>query len=105
MFVDAHLKPLHTEAFIQLYDEAFRNFGGATEKCVYDRTRMMVINEQYQELILNQRFYQYATKAGYRFHACEGYDPEHKGKVEARVKYVEQDALYRETFDSETALS
>jgi len=104
MYVGARLQPLDTEAFIQLHDEAFRYFGGVTEECVYDQTKMVVISEQYRELTLNQRFHQYATTAGYRIHACEGYDPESKGKVEAGVKYVKQDALYGETFDSETDL-
>lgn len=58
----------------------------------------MVINEQYRELTLNQRFHEYATTAGFRIHACEGYDPESKGKVEACVKYVKQDCLYGEVF-------
>ena len=104
MYVGARLQPLDTEAFIQLHDEAFRYFGGVTEECVYDQTKMVVISEQYRELTLNQRFHQYATTAGYRIHACEGYDPESKGKVEAGVKYVKQDALYGETFESEAAL-
>lgn len=104
MYVGARLRPLDTDAFIQLHDEAFRYFGGVTEECVYDQTKMVVISEQYRELTLNQRFHQYATIAGYRIHACEGYDPESKGKVEAGVKYVKQDALYGEQFESETAL-
>ena len=53
---------------------------------------------------MNQRFHQCATIAGHRIHACEGYDPESKGKVEAGVKYVKQDTLHGETFDNETAL-
>src|SRR5690606_3113039 len=68
------------------------------EECVYDQTKLVVINEQYRELILNQRFHEYATTAGFRTHACEGYDPESKGKVEAGVKYVKQDCLYGEVF-------
>lgn len=104
MYVGVRFHPLDTEAFIQLHDEAFRYFGGVTEECVYDQTKMVVISEQYRELTLNQRFHHYATTAGYRIHACEGYDPESKGKVEAGVKYVKQDALYGECFESETAL-
>ena len=42
--------------------------------------------------------------AGFRIHACEGYDPESKGKVEAGVKYVKQDGLYGEEFASEQDL-
>ncbi|MBT2772742.1 transposase [Halomonas sp. ISL-60] len=104
MYVGARLKPLDTDAFIQLHDEAFRYFGGMAEECVYDQTKMVVISEQYRELTLNQRFHQYATTVGYRIHAREGYDPESKGKVEAGVKYVKQDAFYGECFESEAAM-
>jgi transposase len=104
MYVGLSFQPLDTEAFIQLHDEAFRYFGGVTEECVYDQTKLVVIDEQYRELTLNQRFHQYATSAGYRIYACEGYDPESKGKVEAGVKYVKQDALYGECFADEAAV-
>jgi transposase len=100
MYVGLSFRPLDTQTFIQLHDEAFRYFGGVPEECVYDQTKLVVIEEQYRELKLNQRFHQYATAAGFRIHACEGYDPESKGKVEAGVKYVKQDCLYGETFTS-----
>ena len=104
MYVGLSFRPLDTEIFIQLHDEAFRYFGGVTEECVYDQTKLVVIDERYRELTLNQRFHQYATTAGYRIHACEGYDPQSKGKVEAGVKYVKQDCLYGERFASEAAV-
>ena len=75
-----------------------------TEECVYDQTKLVVLHEQYRELRLNQRFAQYATTANFRIRACEGFDPESKGKVEAGVKYVKQDCLYGEVFSSETQL-
>lgn len=98
MYVGLAFRPLDTQTFIQLHDEALRYFGGLPEECVYDQTKLVVINEQYRELTLNQRFHEYATTAGFRIHACEGYDPESKGKVEAGVKYVKQDCLYGEVF-------
>ncbi|AWB35851.1 IS21 family transposase [Orrella marina] len=98
MYVGVVFRPLDTQLFIQLHDEAMRYFGGLPQECVYDQTKLVVINEQYRELTLNQRFHAYATTAGFRIHACEGYDPESKGKVEAGVKYVKQDCLYGEVF-------
>ena len=91
MYVGLSFSPIDTQTFIQLHDEAFRYFGGVPEECVYDQTKLVVISEQYRELTVNQRFNEYATAAGIRIHACEGYDPESKGKVEAGVKYVKQD--------------
>lgn len=98
MYVGVSFTPIDTAGFIQLHDEAFRYFGGVPEECVYDQTKMVVIQERFRELTVNQRFHEYATAAGFRVHACEGYDPESKGKVEAAVKYVKQDCLYGETF-------
>jgi transposase len=98
MYVGLSFESIDTERFIQLHDEAFRYFGGVPEECVYDQTKLVVIKEVYRELTVNQRFHAYATAADFRIHACEGYDPESKGKVEAGVKYVKQDCLYGECF-------
>lgn len=98
MYVGLSFRPLDTQQYIQLHDEALRYFGGLPEELVYDQTKLVVIEEKYRELILNDSFQQYATTAGFRVHACEGYDPESKGKVEAGVKYVKQDCFYGESF-------
>ena len=61
MYVGLSFQPLDTPTFIQLHDEAFRYFGGITEECVHDQTKLVVIKEQYREIEANQRFYQYVT--------------------------------------------
>lgn len=104
MYVGASPRPIDTETFMQMHDAAFRYFGGCPEECVYDQTRLVVLDEQYRELELNPKFAQYATTAGFRIRACEGYDPESKGKVEAGVSYVKHNALYGETFDDWSSL-
>jgi len=104
MYVALSRKAIDTECFIRMHDAAFRYFGGVTEECVYDQTKLVVIKEEYRELSINARFHEYASHAGFRIHACEGYDPESKGKVEAGVKYVKGNALYGETFESWSAL-
>jgi len=91
-------RPIDTDTLIRQHDAAFRYFGGMPQECVYDQTKLVVINEVFRELTLNQRFHQYATAAGFHIRACEGYDPESKGKVEAGVKYVKHNGLYGETF-------
>jgi len=100
MYVGLSPSPINTDTFIGMHDAAFRYFGGCSEECVYDQTKLVVLQEEYRELTLNQRFHEYATHAGFRIHACEGYDPESKGKVEAGVKYVKHNALYGEQFAS-----
>lgn len=98
MYVALSSRPVNTDSFIRMHDAAFRYFGGVPEECVYDQTRLVVLREQYRELEVNPRFYEFASHAGFQLRVCEGYDPESKGKVEAGVKYVKRDALYGETF-------
>ncbi len=99
MYVGLSPRPIDAATFIRLHDAAFRYFGGRPEECVYDQTKLVVLHEQYRELDLNPAFAAYASAAGFRIHACEGYDPESKGKVEAGVKYVKGNALAGEVFD------
>lgn len=98
MHVVASPTPVDTSLFIRMHDAAFQYFGGCPAECVYDQTKLVVLHEQYRELTLNNGFHEYATHAGFTIRACEGYDPESKGKVEAGVKYVKQNALYGEVF-------
>jgi transposase len=98
MHVSVSDRPIDTETLIRQHDAAFRTFGGMPQECIYDQTKLVVISEVFRELTLNQRFHQYATAAGFHIRACEGYDPESKGKVEAGVKYVKQNGFYGETF-------
>ena len=98
MFVSYSLKPLDTDHFIQMHEEAFRYFDGIPEECVYDQTKLVVIKEMFREVTFNDRFYHYASQVGMDIRVCKGYDPESKGKVEAGVKYVKGDCLYGDSF-------
>ena len=64
MFVNLSLKPIDTDLFIQMHDEAFRYFGGTPEECVYDQTKLVVIEEMFREVTFNDRFYHYASQIG-----------------------------------------
>ena len=104
MHVSLSTRPIDTNICIQMHDAAFRYFGGLPEECVYDQAKLVVISEEFRELTLNERFRQYANRVGLSVHACEGYDPESKGKVEAGVKYVKGDCLYGDDYQSLEAL-
>lgn len=104
MYVSLSKRPIDTEQFIRMHDAAFRYFGGIPEECVYDQTKLVVIEERFREVTLNERFHQYASQIGLEIRVCEGYDPESKGRVEAGVKYVKGDCLYGEVFTDWTGL-
>jgi transposase len=100
MYVAASRCPINTQMFINMHDEAFSYFGGVTEECVYDQTKLVAIKEEFREVWFNERFHQYTTAAHFDIRVCEGFDPESKGKVEAGVKYVKNNFFYGESFDS-----
>jgi len=100
MYVAASRRPVNTDIFIRMHDEAFRYFDGIPDECIYDQTKLVALREEYREVQYNERFYQYATTAHFDARVCAGYDPESKGKVEAGVKYVKQDFFYGDKFDS-----
>jgi len=81
MYVSISDKPVNTNIFIQLHDEAFSFLGGIADECVYDQTKLVAIKEEFREVWFNEEFYRYATLAGFDIRVCEGYDPESKGKV------------------------
>jgi transposase len=99
------LAPIDTERLIRMHDAAFHYFASRPQECVYDPGRLVVIEECYRELTLNERFAQYATTVGFQVRACAGYDPETQGKVEAGMKYVKHNGLYGEAFENARALA
>ena len=71
MHVSVSAQPIDTQTLILQHDAAFRYFGGMPQECVYDQTKLVVINETFRELALNQRFHHYATAAGFHIRARE----------------------------------
>lgn len=104
MYVSVSDRPINTEIFLRMHNEAFSYFDGLPEECVYDQTKLVVIREEFMEGVFNERFYHYATAAGFEIRLCHGYDPESKGKVEAGVKYVKNDFFYGERFASMSSM-
>ena len=100
IFVSLSDSPINTQDFIRMHDEAFSFFEGRPQECVYDQTKLVVLKEEYREVLFNELFYQYATTAGFEARVCRGYDPESKGRVEAGVKYVKRDFFYGDCFSS-----
>ena len=80
-----------TATFIIAHQQAFSYFGGVAKEYVYDQTKLVVINERYREVLLNEPFHQFALAHDFGVHVCEGYDPQSKGKVERSVRYVKED--------------
>lgn len=81
MSVAASPRPIDTAELIRMHDAAFRDFGGRPQECVYDQTRLVVMDEQFRELTLNARFARYAATAGFAIRApAAGMTPRARGR-------------------------
>ena len=89
-----------TENFIRALENAFRHFGGGTRTLVIDNLRAAVTRADWFEPELNPKVEEF----------CRHYDtvilptrpamPRHKGKIEAGVKYAQNNALKGRSFES-----
>ncbi len=98
MYVTFSTTPYNTRKFIEAHNEAFEYFGAYPSEILYDQTKLVVIKEEYRELILNDAFGKYAFQIGFKVSACEGYDPESKGMVEKAVSFIKSSFLVGSEF-------
>ena len=89
-----------TETFIRCVENAFRHFGGVTATVVVDNLKAAVLDPDWFEPNLNPKMADFARHYGTVVAPTAPYRPEHKGKVEAGVKYAQDNACKGRTFDS-----
>lgn len=89
-----------TETFIRCCENAFRHFGGVTRTTVVDNLKAAVLEVDWFDPGLNPKMADFAKHYGTVVLPTQPARPEHKGKVEAGVKYVQNNALKRCTFAS-----
>lgn len=88
-----------TETFIRCCENAFRHFGGVTRTTVVDNLKAAVLDADWFDPNLNPKMADFAKHYGTVVLPTQPATPEHKGKVEAGVKYA-QNALKGRTFTS-----
>jgi transposase len=79
--------PVATD-FINFHERAFSYFGGMPQEIVYDQARLIIINENFGDIIYTLAFENYRQRRKFRSFICHTADPETKGRIEAVVKYV-----------------
>jgi len=98
-YVEAVLSQ-NTESFLRSLENAFRHFGGVPERLVPDNLKAAVIKGDWYEPELNPKLRDFAAHYGTVILPARPYTPTDKGKVEAGVKYVKNNALKGKRFDS-----
>lgn len=89
-----------TENFIRALENAFRHFGGVPRTVVIDNLKAAVSNADWFDPDLNPKVVEFAGYYGTTILPTKPYTPRHKGKIEAGIKYVKQNALRGRTFGS-----
>ncbi len=88
------------ETFIRCHEEAFSAFGGVTQTVLLDNLKSGVLKAHLYEPELNPLYEEYSKHAGFIPLPCRVATPQHKGKVESNVDYVQSNALGGKRFKS-----
>ena len=89
-----------TENFIRGLENSFRHFGGVTATLVIDNLRAAVSKADWFDPQLNPKVVSFCEHYGTVILPTKPGLPRHKGKVEAGVKYVQNNGLAGRQFES-----
>jgi len=89
-----------TDDFLTALENAFRHFGGVPKTLVIDNLKAAVKHPDWFDPELTPKVAAFCRHYGTVILPTRPYMPRHKGKVEAGVKYVQNNALASRTFDS-----
>ena len=92
-----------SESFLRCLENAFRYFGGVTATVVIDNLKAGVLLADWYDPELNPKLEEFARHYGTVILPTKPVMPRHKGKVEAGVKYAQNNAVKGRSFDSLTA--
>ena len=84
--------------FVRSLESCFQAFGGRPEQLVIDQDRLMVVDENYGDIIFTQEFERCKNRHGFAVHVCRKGDPESKGMVESGVKFVKYNFAHSRPF-------
>lgn len=92
-----------TENFIRGLENAFRALGGVTQTVVIDNLKAAVLRADWFDPEISPKVREFCQHYGTVILPTRPATPEHKGKVEAAVKYAQNNALKGRSFDSLSA--
>ena len=95
---DVHARRPRT--FFRCLENAFRHFGGVPKTLVIDNLKAAVAHPDWFDPELTPKVQSFCRHYGTVILPTKPYMPRHKGKVEAGVKYVKNNALKGRTFAS-----
>ena len=91
-------RPFTTSDIIRIHENAFEYYGGMPEEIVYDQDHVILVSENYGDLIYTREFAGYHQKRKFKVYMCRKADPESKGKIENVVGFVKNNFARHRTF-------
>jgi transposase len=89
-----------TESFIRCLENAFRYFGGVPKTLVIDNLRAAVTRTDWYDPELNAKVAEFCRHYNTAMLPTRPARPQHKGKIEAGVKFAQNNALKGRSFNS-----
>lgn len=89
-----------TESFIRCLENAFRSFGGVPQTLCIDNLKAAVQQADWYDPQLNPKVESFCRHYGTVMMPTRPYSPRHKGKIEAGIKYVKNNALKGRVFST-----
>jgi transposase len=89
-----------TEGFIRCLENAFRYFGGVPKTLVIDNLRAAVTRADWYDPELNAKAAEFCRHYGTVMLPTRPAMPQHKGKIEAGIKFAQNNALKGRSFES-----
>ena len=85
---------------------AFEFFGGTPDEILFDNMKTVVdhAKSNFANVVINERFAQFAKDAGFNIRACRAFRPETKGKVEVLAKIMNRLKAYNGEFSNQFEL-
>lgn len=88
------------ESFLRCLENGFRHFGGVPATVVIDNLKAGVLRADWYDPELNPKLAEFARHYGTAILPTKPLTPRHKGKIEAGVKYAQNNAVKGRTFPS-----
>jgi len=93
-------RPFTTQDVVRAHENAFRYFGGKPKEMVYDQDHLILVHENYGDLIFTQEFAVYVKRRNFQVYMCRKADPESKGMIENVVGFVKKNFARHRIFYS-----
>ena len=91
------------QTLFECMTSAFEFFGGTTEEILFDNMKTVVdhAKSDFANVVINEKFAQFAKDTGFTIRTCRAFRPETKGKVEVLAKIMDRLKAYNGEFSNQ----